>query len=479
MLLHVNELIRNAVEGVPFFKDAYIAAVGGCVRDEIMRLSPTYAPFVGDTKDYDYVLSSTNIQDVGKLASLISDFYGAKDLQIFEKFGTAKMTIEGYSIELAITRRECYYEHSRKPEVVIGSLIEDSFRRDFRMNAMYYHICMKTFNPFNIYDGRQGMIDLLTGNLSTCDEPYTSFNEDPLRIMRALRFMSKYDLFMSHEAEHAIHKVINEGRLSVVSMERYRDELMKILSLSNPGHALFTLNRFGVLQYIMPEVAACFGVTQNKYHHEDVGMHCLTVLNKASKLNSDPLVRLAALLHDIGKPATRTQVGEKVQFLRHESVGVPIAQRLMSRLKFSNDDIKFVGTIIARHMDFGAEPKDGVIRKTIYKAQETLYPLLDVMEADNQSHHPDHIKVNHLTSIRERIANMDVNAIWNTEAPLTGEQIMALLNCKPGEIVGRIKNRLLEIKLKNGDISEYTAQNTARVLYNNYMNEDADAKNKS
>lgn len=471
MLLHVNQLIRNAVEGTAF-ANSYIAAVGGCVRDELMRLSPTYAPFIGETKDYDYVMVTKDIADLPKLASLISDFYGVKDLQIFEKFGTAKMTIDGYSIELAVSRKECYYEHSRKPEVRLGTLVEDSFRRDFKMNAMYYHICMKSFNPFYIYDGRQGMIDLLTGTLSTCDEPRRTFEEDPLRIMRAVRFATKYNLELDMYTAGAIRGVVNAGRLSVVSMERYRDELMKILSLSNPGRALFMLKHFGVLQYIMPEVAECFGVTQNKYHHEDVGMHCLTVLNKASKLNNDPLVRLAALLHDIGKPTTRTQVGEKVQFLHHESVGVPIAQRLMSRLKFSNDDIKFVGTIIARHMDFGADPKDGAIRKTIYKAQETLYPLLDVMEADNQSHHPDHVKPNHIAAIRERIDNMDVEAIWNTEAPLSGEQIMALLNCKPGEVVGRIKKRLLEIKLKNGGISERDAQSTARVLYNNYMKGD-------
>lgn len=472
MLMHVNELIRNAVKGTVFEHD-YIAAVGGCVRDEVMRLSPQYKHLIGDTKDYDYVYYSStgNIKQLFELASLVSDFYGCKDLQIFEKFGTAKMTILSYSVEFAITRRECYYEHSRKPDVVVGTVDEDSWRRDFKMNAMYCHIKMKTFKPEYIWDARQGMIDLLTGKLSTCDDPDRAFSEDPLRIMRAFRFRSKYNLSFGPDIVTAINYVISQGRLSVVSMERYRDELMKILVLYNPVESFLLMYEYGVLAHIMPEFAACFGVTQNKYHQEDVGMHCVTVLGESCNITKDPLVRLAALLHDIGKPAARTEVDGKVQFLGHEDIGVGIAKTLMERLKFSNDDIKFVGTIIARHMDFGENPKDKVIRKTIWKAQDTLFPLLDVMEADNMSHHPDHVKPNHIAPIRERIANMDVNEIWTTQPPLTGEQIMELLKCKPGPIVGKIKYRLLEIRVKNGKMEHHDAVLTARTIYNNYLKE--------
>lgn len=468
-LMIVNELIRNAVKGTKF-QDSYIAAVGGCVRDEVMRMSPQYKHLIGETKDYDYILHSNDINDVFLLGRLIAAYYGST-VYTFEKFGTAKLEILDYSIELAITRKECYYEHSRKPDVVVGTIDEDSFRRDFKMNAMLCHIKMRTFKPEYIWDARQGMVDLLVGRLSTCDEPERSFSEDPLRIMRAVRFQCKYNLTMTGETLAAIRVVVRDGRLSVVSMERYRDELMKILALDKASIAIEMLNYIGVLDHIMLEFSACFGITQNKYHQEDVGNHCVTVLGESCKITKDPLVRLAALLHDIGKPAARTEVDGKVQFLGHEDIGVGIPKTLMERLKFSNDDIKFVGTIIARHMDFGENPKDKVIRKTIWKAQETIYPLLDVMEADNLSHHPDHVKPNHIAPIRERIANMDINEIWTTQSPLTGEQIMELLGCKPGPIVGKIKDRLLEIRVKNGKMEHHDAVLTARTLYNNYLKE--------
>jgi putative nucleotidyltransferase with HDIG domain len=357
---------------------------------------------------------------------------------IFERFGTAHVTAGDYAIEFVSTRTERYERDSRKPDVAPGTLRDDVMRRDFTVNALLMQ-----------WDGtvldltERGLDDLEHRRLVTPLEPTVTFDEDPLRMLRAARFAATLNFEVDPAVAVAMRRHAQRLQPPTVSMERIRDEFVKLLVADAVLRGLQILDEDHLLVQILPELEPGKGMAQGGWHSHDVFGHGLLA---ASLAPPDLLTRLAGLLHDVGKPATHEIREGKVTFIGHQEVGARMAADALKRLRFAGDQIDAVSRLVRLHMrPIQYDPQgweDKAVRRLVRDAGPELDRLLALARADMRaSHYPDVKKIDDLEA---RIRRLDAAAINAIESPLTGDALMARTGRPPGPWIKRAKLALEE-----------------------------------
>ncbi len=428
------DAIRQATQGTPFEGEVWL--VGGAVRDELLgRPEPN---------DFDLVTE----RDAGQLAQLLFDRGAARAAPItYPRFGTALVQVEGVDIELATARKESYAPESRKPNVAPATLHDDAQRRDFTVNAL-----MRNLHTGELGDPLgQGLRDLDARILRTPRDPAATFRDDPLRMLRAIRFVHGLGF---RPADGLYASIFNERqRLEIVSAERIRDELAKVLRHPSAPDALEDLRTTGLLAVFAPEFEAMKGVEQGGFHHLDVWDHTRLAVRLAGC--EDLTLTLATLLHDVGKPATRSiDAKGHTRFFQHERVGAEMAQSFLERLRFGQAEIEPVVLLVRNHMRLqtSGELTDAAARRLIRDLGGELDRLLTLVEADSGALKPG-VKAKDVDAIRRRVETVRAaTPAASLESPLSGDEIMALTGLSEGPEVGRIKGMLLE-KVLEGELA--------------------------
>ena len=423
-----------------------LALVGGPVRDAILgRVAP----------DLDFTTSASPDQILKVVKPLSSATW-----DIGREFGTIAAQIDDEQVEITSYRADSYDKSSRKPTVEFGDNLEDDLiRRDFTVNAMALRLPSRVF-----VDPHQGLRDLLLETLKTPTDPEISFSDDPLRMMRAARFTSQLGFVIEPETFSAMIRL--KDRIEIISQERIRDEFSKLLLSGNPRVGLEVLVESGLAELTMPELPALKLEVDEHHHHKDVYQHTLTVLEQAIDyekeygLEKDLTLRLAALLHDIGKPTTKKlEPGGGVSFHHHDVVGAKLAKKRLTALRFDNDTIKAVARLIELHLRFfgysDQQWSDSAVRRYVRDAGDQLERLHALTRADVTTRNKR--KADRLAhaydDLEQRIALLREQEELEAMRPeLDGEQIMEILNLKPSKEVGLAYNFLMEIRLDEGSI---------------------------
>ena len=379
------------------------------------------------------------------------------------EFGTVAGKRGDTTVEVTTYRTESYDPDSRKPEVEYGDSIEgDLSRRDFTVNSMALELTTKTpefIDPFN------GLEDLAKRVLRTPAKAENSFSDDPLRMMRAARFASQLDFEIAPDVLQAIKDMA--GRISIISAERVRDEFTKMLMSKNPRTGITILVETGLAEIVLPEIPKLRLEIDEHHHHKDVYEHSITVLEQAisheDRLGGPNLIiRLAALLHDIGKPKTRNLIpGGGVSFHHHEIVGARLTKSRLKALRFDGDTIEQVETLVALHLRFHGygvgEWTDSAVRRYVRDAGDLLVHLHVLTRADCTTRNAK--KAERLAKtydgLEARIAKlMEEEELSRIRPDLDGAQVMKLLNIKPSAAVGKALDYLLELRLEHGPLGE-------------------------
>jgi len=403
--------------------------VGGYVRDKLLgRPHP----------DPDVVVEHGSAPN---LAQRFARLAGAPPPVIFERFGTAQVTLPGHIVEFVSARAESYPPDSRKPVVRPASLEDDIKRRDFTINTLLMDFDGNISDPLG-----RGRDDLAAKVLRTPVDPSQTFSDDPLRMLRAVRFAAQLGFEVAPEMPPAMREM--KGRLvpPVISAERIADELRKMLESERPRRAIELLDEGGLLDVVLPEVAACKGVEQGGYHTHDVYGHTLEALQRTGP---DLILRLAALFHDVGKPRTATPDGA---FTGHEEVGAAMSVAALERLRLPQREIEQVASLVRLHLRpvyYRSEWSDGAVRRLARDAGDQLDRLMKLARADlAASAYPDQ---NKLDELQKRLDTVLAESPSRLRSPVDGADIMRIRNLRPGPEVGRIKARLTELVM-DGEI---------------------------
>ena len=403
--------------------------VGGYVRDKLLgrpHLNPDVVVERGDAL---------------KLAEHFAGLAGAEAPVTFERFGTAQVTLAGHLVEFVNARAESYASDSRKPDVRPATLDEDLRRRDFTINTLLMDLDGRIHDPLG------GRTDLDARVLRTPADPLLTFADDPLRMLRAVRFAAELGFELAPDLIPAMRQM--KGRLAppVISAERIADELRRMLTSPRPRLALELLDAGGLLEAILPEVAACKGVQQSGYHTHDVLGHTLLTVEGVPP---DLVLRLAALFHDVGKPSTATPDGA---FTGHEIVGAELARSALERLRFAQKDIETVAKLVRLHLRpvyYSSEWSDGAVRRLARDAGPLLDRLMALARADiAASAYPEPEKLDELQARIEAVRSERPSRL---EPVVTGEDVMRVRGIAPGPEVGRIKKRIEELVI-DGEVA--------------------------
>ena len=423
-----------------------LALVGGPVRDAFLNRPTT---------DLDFTTNATPDEIIEVLRGSVDAFW-----DIGREFGTIGARIGEVSVEITTYRAESYDEQSRKPVVTFGTeLSEDLYRRDFTINSMAFRLPEGVFvDPFN------GLQDLLDGLIRTPGKPEDSFSDDPLRIMRAARFASQLG-FLIHEDTFRAMKSMAD-RISIVSAERIQVELSKLLLGNQPREGIEALVDSGIAQIVFPELPALKLEVDEHHHHKDVYEHTLRVLEQAIDyekqygLENDLVLRLAALMHDIGKPNTRKlESGGGVTFYHHDVVGAKMATKRLRELRFDTETIKSVARLIELHLRFfGYSDQawtDSAIRRYVRDADDLLTRLHALTRADVTTRNQKKAErlAHAYDDLEHRIAELEKQEELAAIRPdLSGEEIMEILGISPGPEVGQAYRFLMELRLDEGPL---------------------------
>jgi len=435
-----------------------IALVGGPVRDA----------FLGrEVNDLDFT-TSARPEEIERIIRPLSDAVW----DVGRAFGTIAAQLGEVTIEITTYRADTYDGKSRKPDVAFGDTLEaDLYRRDFTMNSMAL-----TLPDLVLVDPCDGLKDLLAGMLRTPIAPEESFQDDPLRMMRGARFVSQLGASVHPDTLAAMTTL--SPRIADISAERVRDELVRVLSSTSPREGLELLVDTGLAEVVLPELPALKLESDEHAHHKDVYQHTLTVVDQAIDEESrrhpgeapDVVLRLAALLHDIGKPATRRfEDGGVVTFYHHDVVGAKLATKRLRALRFDNDTIDAVSRLIELHLRFFGYAdqtwSDSAVRRYVRDAGDQLERLHMLVRADVTTRNKR--KADRLAfaydDLEQRIAVLaEHEELLSIRPELDGEQIMQILGIPPGRDVGRAYAFLLELRLDEGEIGVPEA--TKRLL---------------
>ncbi len=427
-----------------------VFVIGGFVRDSIMGVQ---------SKDIDIVTEGKGIL----LAKRVAKATGSKEVTVYEGFGTALVKTGEYSIEFVGARKENYERHSRKPKVEDGTLEEDQLRRDFTINAMSISLNQEDWGK--LYDPFGGLEDINNKIIRTPQNPHITFEDDPLRMLRAIRFASRFGFTIEADTFRAIAEC--KHRIKIISGERISEELNKMLMAKYPSQAFLTMFQSGLLHLIFQELAAMQGVSShNGIAHKDNFYHTLKVLDNVAAVSDNLWLRWVALLHDIAKPLTkRFEEGVGWTFHGHEDKGGRMVPGIFNRLKLPlNEKMKYVQKLVALHQRpialVNTEVSDSAIRRIVVEAGEDLNDLLLFCRCDITSGNQKKV-IQYLANYDQLEARIRLveerDNLRNWQPPITGEIIMQTFNLKPGVLIGQIKTAVREAILEGIIPNEYEA----------------------
>ncbi len=448
------------LDTIPAFKSVAKAAeklgvetyiVGGFVRDLLLKRP---------CKDLDFVCVGSGIE----LAQQVASILGGQQVTIFKNFGTANIKSGEWELEFVGARKESYRDDSRKPIVEDGTLQDDQLRRDFTINAMAISLNKPSYGE--LVDPFGGVAHLEEKLIKTPLGPDITFSDDPLRMMRAIRFASQLNFDIGAETFEAIAR--NKDRLKIVSMERITDELNKIILSPVPSYGFKLLFQSGLLKEFFPEMIALHGVEyQDNKAHKDNFYHTLQVLDNVSKVSNDLWLRWAAILHDIAKPLTKRfdkEVGWT--FHGHEDKGARMTPGIFRRMKLPlNDRMEFVQKLVRLHLRPIAlvkEVTDSAIRRLLFEAGNDAEALMMLCRADITSKNSEKVAkyLKNFEKVQQKMIEVEAkDNIRNFQPPIAGDEIMAIFNIPPSRVIGDIKDQIkeaiLEGEIKNNREEAY------------------------
>ena len=424
-------------------REAYV--VGGYVRDIFLNRT---------SKDIDFVTVGSGIELAQKVASLLGK--GAH-LSVFATYGTAQVKWKGLELEFVGARKESYTRDSRNPIVENGTLEDDQKRRDFTINAMA--ICVNGDRFGELVDPFNGLIDLHHKTIRTPMDPDITFSDDPLRMMRAIRFATQLEFEILPETYDAI--VRNKERIEIITKERINDELGKIIRSRRPSIGFTLLETCGLLELIFPELHALKGVdTMEGKGHKDNFYHTLQVVDNICDKTDNEWLRWAALLHDIAKPVTKRYDAKLGwTFHNHNYIGEKMIPRIFRKMKMpSNEKMKYVAKLVGMHMRPQSIGEDGVtdsaVRRMMFDAGEDVDDLMLLAEADITSKNPNKVRriLKNFKLVRQRMVEIEEkDRIRNFQPPVDGKEIMTVFGIEPCNTIGQLKERIKDAIL-DGDI---------------------------
>ncbi len=433
---HFDKKVFRIISDIAAQNDTELYVVGGYVRDIFLNRPSC---------DIDIVVAGSGIEFAQKVAEAIGD---RKKISVFRNFGTAMLKFDRYEIEFVGARKESYRKNSRKPVVENGTIEDDQRRRDFTINTLA--VSLEKNNYGELTDPFNGLDDLNNKIIRTPLDPASTFSDDPLRMMRAIRFASQLKFSIEQRTFEAI--AANRDRIGIVSKERITDELNKILMSPKPSKGFSLMDETGLLEVILPEVHAMKGVDVMKGRgHKDNYHHTLKVLDNLCRKSDNLWLRWAALLHDVGKPQTKkynTETGWT--FHAHDHAGARMIPSVFRKLRLPlNDKMKYVQKLVLLHLRpislSGSEITDSAVRRLLYEAGDEIDDLMTLCEADITSKNRQTVRrhMNNFTIVRQKLKEIEEkDAVRNFQPPVKGDEIMKIFGLSPGREVGIIKKAI-------------------------------------
>ena len=426
-----------------------VYVVGGYVRDLLLGSAD---------RDIDILVMGDGIAFAREFARET----GTGTVVAFEKFGTARVPSESGNVEFVGARKERYEHESRNPSVSPATLEEDLLRRDFTVNAMAVSLNRERFGL--LHDPLGGREDLQRRLLRTPLEPEKTFDDDPLRMMRAVRFASRLGFDVAPPVLDAIVRM--RDRLAIVAAERITDEFMKILLTPAPSVGLRLMFDTGLLHRVFPEIAQMAGVDQRRdHHHKDVFLHTCTVVDNVSRVSDDLWLRFTALVHDIAKPRTKAfKEGTGWTFHGHEEIGARMMKKIFQRMKLPLERLPHVEKLVRLHLRPMALVDDGVtdsaVRRLVFETGNDIDDLMMLCRADITSKNPSLVaryRENYEAVMKKIVEVEERDRLRNWQPPVKGDEIMAVCSLQPGKIVGTLKKAIEEAILDGRIPNEHDA----------------------